>query len=87
MLRLNFSENKGLWFDIKFSKWDHSWFSFDVSWSRKTDHAGFKLWASIRTLNLELEITDRRHWNYEKDCWFGYGEDMKDNTLIEDEVE
>lgn len=78
MLHLSFSENKGLWFDVRWSNKSRYIFNFDVSWSKKTDHAGFVLWIALGKLWIELEITDKRHWNYEKDQWYEYGEDMTD---------
>ncbi len=37
--------------------------SFDVSWTVKCDHAGFRVYCQLYKFSFELELTDNRHWD------------------------
>lgn len=64
------SKNKTLEFQAgTWSNW--SYFQFQLTWSRKTDHAGFLFYIELFGLNFNFEIHDNRHWDYENDCWEG----------------
>lgn len=44
-------------------------FKFEVSNSKEEDHAGFRMNIRILGIDIDLNHTDCRHWNYEEDRW------------------
>lgn len=46
--------------------------NFDMKWSRKSDHAGFRLYLTISGLYFGASTYDTRHWDYENECWCKY---------------
>jgi len=46
--------------------------NFDLSWTRKTDHAGFEFNFNLLWLMIHTAIYDTRHWDYENDEWKKY---------------
>lgn len=76
---LKLSENKGIELDIRWMNWTYSWFALMIELSPNgRDHAGFEFLLQIWRLKFELNILDRRHWNYKQDSWFDFGEDMQE---------
>jgi len=53
----------------RFDESDSSLFSFECSWRRKGDHAGFEWHNEILRWHFRIAIYDVRHWDYENDCW------------------
>ena len=49
-----------------------SYFEFHINWTRKMDHAGFRLRIELFRLYLGIDIYDNRHWNDETDDWEKY---------------
>ena len=54
-----------------FPGWN-SYFSFEISWSTRKDHAGFKIELNICRWLLMFNIYDCRHWDDEKGEWCKY---------------
>ena len=50
-----------------------SYFTFDIRWTRKMDHAGFHIGLAIGCFAPYFAIHDIRHWDYDGDCWVTYG--------------
>lgn len=46
--------------------------SFDVSLTRKCDHAGFEFNFNLLWLLVHITIYDTRHWDYENEDWYKY---------------
>jgi hypothetical protein len=51
---------------------EHSYMStmlvdFDLLWTVRTDHAGFRITVGILGYGIGFQIYDTRHWNYERD--------------------
>ena len=65
---LNF-DNKA--WEVQLCQWEDwtNYFNFSLSFTRKTDHAGFRFNAEILGLFLEAQIYDTRHWDYSTDTW------------------
>jgi hypothetical protein len=63
--------------EFQTEKWEEwtNYFNFDISLTRKCDHAGFRFNVEICGYFAEFQIYDTRHWNHEKQCWCVYGED------------
>ena len=55
--------------DACYVKEFNSWINLLLDWSRKEDHAGLKVKVSLLWISFAFEIYDRRHWNYEANCW------------------
>ena len=56
---------------------EHSYMStmlvdFDLLWTVRTDHAGFRITAGILGYAVSFQIYDSRHWNYERNCYETY---------------
>ena len=56
---------------------EHSYMStmlvdFDLLWSVRTDHAGFRITVGILGYGVGFQIYDTRHWNYERNCYEAY---------------
>lgn len=51
----------GVWKD-----WTN-YFDLDISWTRKCDHAGFRLYIELCGLFLNITIYDNRHWDDDED--------------------
>jgi len=60
--------------EIQLDRWNDwtSYFDFHLSFTRKTDHAGFRFGFDIIGFSFNLEIYDSRHWNYENNKWENY---------------
>lgn len=41
-----------------------SWFDFNISFSTKGDHPGFRFFFQLYKYYLEIELVDNRHWDY-----------------------
>jgi hypothetical protein len=81
---LSLSENKTLEVQLELWEEDSCWFDFHISWSRKTDHAGFNFDISIWRFAFYFSICDNRHWDYDKNTWSTYKGASAD-TLTEDD--
>lgn len=44
-------------------------FDFSISWTRKTDHAGFYLDLYLLGVWFSFSIADTRHWNDKTGTW------------------
>lgn len=51
---------------------DGPYFDFTTSWTRKTDHAGFRLSIEILSFYFCIKVYDCRHWDDETDAWQVY---------------
>ena len=58
-------------FDFSFGLFG-DFISFDIDWSRKCDHAGFRFSLIILGLMIHFNIYDTRHWNYDKNEFENY---------------
>ena len=48
-------------------------FSIDLKWTTKQDHAGPSFTFSIfKTIYFAVQIYDSRHWDHDNDCWVKY---------------
>jgi hypothetical protein len=56
-----------------FSNWN-SYFSFNISWTTRKDHAGFEIEFNICGWLLMFNIYDCRHWNDLTNEWCKYEE-------------
>lgn len=57
-------------FQFQPNMWDNfCYFDFSISWSKKTDHAGFKVELYFIGILILFQIYDNRHWDYEMDRW------------------
>jgi hypothetical protein len=50
-------------------------FSLSFRIKSKGDHAGICFCIGLWGLFFEFEFHDVRHWNWERDRWFSYGEE------------
>jgi hypothetical protein len=69
------TENK--FFELQasyFREYNTNIFNFQISWSKRCDHAGFEIELSIWKFHFSISILDSRHWNYDKDQWYNIGE-------------
>jgi len=64
---------------IYLTEW--SFFKFDISWTRKCDHAGLEFILEILSVYFYIKYYDSRHWNYEKDRWYNEGEEWNEDVL------
>lgn len=53
---------------VKSTNW-YYYFSLSVTWDRKVDHAGVGFSVNFGPLELDVNVSDERHWNYETDTW------------------
>lgn len=51
---------------------DNTGFSFDLSWTKNCDHAGFSFTLDLFGFFTYITIADTRHWDYENKCWEKY---------------
>ena len=63
------SKYKNVEIEIGFLKTMHDYFDFNLSWSRRQDHAGYFSYISIGRLKFELNIHDIRHWDRTLNKW------------------
>jgi hypothetical protein len=67
--------------EVQFSIWDKKesryFFSVNVDWSTRMDHAGFSFTVEIYRAYFSFRIYDSRHWNYKKEKWEVYKEKKK----------
>ena len=47
-------------------------FNFDITWNKRTDHAGISIIFKMLWFTAYLSFCDTRHWDDEKDCWKVY---------------
>jgi len=73
----SFPGNKGLEINFYLNEEARSYFSLDLSWTRKEDHAGFTFRFSLWKFEFEFMIYDGRHWNYDADRYFYPGEEQQ----------
>ena len=45
------------------------YFNFSISWTRKTDHAGFQVTFEILDFMVDFKIYDNRHWDWDNNCY------------------
>lgn len=58
----------------------NSYFDIKISWTKKTDHAGFRLWIELFNLvDFQVALTDNRHWNDKENRWFRENEYSEDD--------
>lgn len=63
------TKNKALEIDTSYSQEFLSWINLSLEWSRKEDHAGLGVAVSLFWVSFAFKISDRRHWDYEANCW------------------
>lgn len=62
------TKNKTL--EVQVERWEHwDWFSFEMKWTRKQDHAGFKFIMQIIGFYMHVWFCDNRHWDCKKNVW------------------
>jgi len=69
-LNLVLSENKN--FEIQWHKpysYSYCGFKFDLSFTRKCDHAGGGLYLHFLFWGIDFNVYDKRHWDRRNDCW------------------
>ena len=44
-------------------------FNTTLRWSMNSDHAGINLQLGIISYEIEMQIYDSRHWDYQNRCW------------------
>jgi len=65
------SKNKSL--ELQSGIWQNwSYFNISTSWSRHTDHAGFRFEIEIFGLYFIFDTYDNRHWDWDNDRWMVY---------------
>jgi len=47
-------------------------FNFNIDWTRKCDHAGFRFNFGVLSFNIDFNFYDNRHWDYERDAYVDY---------------
>jgi hypothetical protein len=63
------TKNKGIEMDVSYTKDFFSWIKLSLDWSRRQDHAGLGIEASLLWMSLVFKIYDRRPWDYDSNCW------------------
>jgi hypothetical protein len=64
------SQNKAL--EIQWGRFDESdshWFSFEMKFDTKGDHAGFEWHNEVFRWHFRIAVYDCRHWDYDNECW------------------
>ena len=58
--------------EIQISYWKNwtDYFTFNCNWSRKVDHAGFRVLEGFFGYEFSLTICDNRKWNKKEDSWY-----------------
>lgn len=46
--------------------------SFELSFTRRCDHAGFRFYINVLGYFLDIMVYDNRHWDEENDDWCDY---------------
>ena len=68
---LQLSTNKFFEIDLGWNTHEcERYYSIELDWTRKRDHAGPKIWIEIGRLYLSIMIYDCRHWDRENNCYF-----------------
>ena len=62
--------------EIQAEKWPEwtTYFDAHISFTRRCDHAGFRIGVEICGYFFEAQIYDTRHWDHEKKAWCVYPE-------------
>jgi hypothetical protein len=47
----------------------HQLINFNFKLNFKGDHAGLQIELGLLGYNVEFNVYDTRHWDYEHDCW------------------
>jgi hypothetical protein len=71
------TKNKAFEFQTYWCAGFWNWFNFNMGWSRKGDHCGFIFGLEILGWVLTFNLYDTRHWYWEKDRFYGEGEEAK----------
>ena len=67
------SKNKAI--SLQIGKWELcDWFDFSIKWSRREDHAGFRVHLELLSCYFYFDIYDTRHWNLEHKRWWQEGD-------------
>lgn len=61
--------NKFWEIQVEYWKDSGSYFDINLSWTTKTDHAGFRFHFEVFGLYFGIDIYDSRHWDTEKKDW------------------
>lgn len=51
-------------------------FCFSFQATHNQDHAGINLELGLFGFNVDFNIYDTRHWNYDKNRWYEYNEEQ-----------
>ena len=72
---LSITENKHLETELTWFGWSTLFeLIIDLTWMGY-DHAGPKIEITLLGLFFSINLYDTRHWNYEKNRWYLYGEE------------
>jgi hypothetical protein len=63
------TKNKYLELSLTLQRKTNTYFWLDISWSKETDHAGFRFDFQFFKLAFCFNIYDNRHWDYELNKW------------------
>lgn len=67
---LKLSKNKVL--ELQSGIWqEYNYFDFVLKWNKNIDHAGFVFSVELFGFYFIFQIYDKRHWNYDYNCWEG----------------
>jgi hypothetical protein len=78
-LSFGITENKQLAISAIANYTTRTVFHFDITFTRKTDHAGIRLNLDLFGFAIELELYDCRHWNYQKNRWTTDSDQLNSN--------
>jgi hypothetical protein len=64
------TRNKNFECELLYSN-DH-WFLFQLSWTKKHDHAGLEFQIGLFGFSFAFKIYDSRHWDYKENSWMNH---------------
>ncbi len=53
----------------------YSYFAISLYWNTRQDHAGLVFSVEVLGRELEFNLYDNRHWNYDKQTWEKHQDD------------
>lgn len=70
-------QHKMLEAGLQLSEDFHDPFDVHVRFNTRDDHAGFRFHVNVLWAYLEVNVYDRRHWNWREKCWYQIGEVLR----------
>ncbi len=64
--------SKNLAWELEHTFYDGTVIDFDISITRRENHAGLEVVLGILTYGIHFRIYDTRHWDYARGCWENY---------------